>query len=69
MEENRIYNSHNVALVVKNPPMQKAQEMRFQSLGWEDPLVKGMLPTPVFWTGEFQGLYMSWGCEELDMTE
>ena len=39
MEENRIYNSHNVALVVKNPPMQKAQEMRFQSLGWEDPLV------------------------------
>ena len=39
MEENRIYNSHNVALVVKNPPIQKAQEMRFQSLGWEDPLV------------------------------
>ena len=36
MEENRIYNSHNVALVVKNPPIQKAQEMRFQSLGWED---------------------------------
>ena len=40
-----------------------------QSLGWEDPLEKGMLPTPVFWTGEFQGLYTPWGCEELEMTE
>ena len=56
-----------VAQLVKNPPAM--QETWVQSLGWEDPLVKGMLPTPVFWTGEFQGLYMSWGCEELDMTE
>ena len=27
------------------------------------------LPTPVFWPGEFHGLYSSWGCKELDMTE
>ena len=29
--------------MVKNlPAMQKTQEMQIQSLGWEDPLVKGM---------------------------
>ena len=27
------------------------------------------LPTPVFWPGEFQGLYSPWGCKESDMTE
>ena len=29
------------------------------------------LPTPVFWPGEFHGLYMysPWGCKESDATE
>ena len=27
------------------------------------------LPTPVFWPGEFHGLYSSWGCKELDTIE
>ena len=27
------------------------------------------LPTPVFWPGEFQGLYSLWGREESDTTE
>ena len=27
------------------------------------------LPTPVFWPGEFHGLYSPWGHKELDMTE
>ena len=27
------------------------------------------LPTPVFWPGEFHGLYSSWGCKESDTTE
>ena len=27
------------------------------------------LPTPVFWPGEFQGLYSPWGRKESDMTE
>ena len=27
------------------------------------------LPTPVFWPGEFHGLYGPWGHKELDMTE
>ena len=40
-----------------------------RSLGWEDPLEKGRLPTPVFWPGEFHGLYNPWGCKESDTTE
>ena len=27
------------------------------------------LPTPVFWPGEFYGLYSPWGRKESDMTE
>ena len=27
------------------------------------------LPTPVFWSGEFHGLYSPWGRKELDTTE
>ena len=27
------------------------------------------LPTPVFWSGEFHGLYSPWGCKESDMTK
>ena len=27
------------------------------------------LPTPVFWPGEFHGLYSLWGCKESDTTE
>ena len=27
------------------------------------------LPTPVFWSGEFHGLYSPWVCKELDTTE
>ena len=32
-------------------------ETWFRSLGWEDPLEKEGLSTPVFWSGEFHGLY------------
>ena len=38
-------------------------------LGQEDPLEKGRLPTPVFWSGEFHGLYSPWGRKESDTTE
>ena len=27
------------------------------------------LSTPVFWSGEFHGLYSPWGCKDLDTTE
>ena len=45
-----------------------------QSLGWEDPLEKGMAIHSVFLTGEFYGQkglegYSPWGHKEADMTE
>ena len=40
-----------------------------QSLSWEDPLRPEQLPTPVFWPGEFHGLYYPWCRKELDTTE
>ena len=56
-----------VAQLVKNRPAM--QEIWVQFLGWEDPLEKGKLSTPVFWPGEFHGLYSPWSCKELDTTE
>ena len=44
-------------------------ETRVQSLGWEDPLEKERLPTPVFWPREVHGLYCPWGYKESDMIE
>ena len=52
-----------VAQGVKNLPAM--QEIWVRSLGWEDPLKKGRLPTPVFWPGEFHAL----GRRESDVTE
>ena len=38
-----LFETSPVAQMVKNPPaMQEAQETWVQSLGWEDPLEKGM---------------------------
>ena len=56
-----------VAQLVKNPPAM--WETWVQSLGWEDPLRREKLPTPVFCPGEFHGLYSPWGHKETDMTE
>ena len=39
--------------MVKNPPAMR--ETQGPSLGWEDPLEKGMATTPVFWPEEFHG--------------
>ena len=33
------------------------------------PSRREQLPAPVFWAGEFHGLYRPWGCKESDMTE
>ena len=33
------------------------------------PWRRKQLPTPVFWPGEFHGLYTPWGLKELDMAE
>ena len=53
--------------MVKNTPAM--QETCVQSLGWENPLEKGTATTPVFWPGEFHGLYNPRGRKELDTTE
>ena len=39
------------------------------TLGWEDPLEKGKIPTPVFCPEEFHRLYSPWGRKESDTTE
>ena len=39
--------------------------MVFWSLPWR----RQRLSTPVFWPGEFHGLYSPWGHKELDTTE
>ena len=49
-----------VTQLVENPPA--VWETGVQFLGWEDPLKKGMLPTPVFWPGEFHGQGSLAGC-------
>ena len=53
--------SPQVAQMVKNLPA-GIQETWVQSLGWEDPLEKGMAPTPVFLPGEFHGQRSLGGC-------
>ena len=62
-----------MAELVKNPPAMQGAWVR--SLGWEDPQVgkipwrRERLPTPVFWPGEFHGLYNPWGHKESGTTE
>ena len=53
--------------MVKNPPAMQETPVLF--LSWEDPWRRERLPTPVFWPGEFRGLYSPWGHKESDMTE
>ena len=48
----RSYWASLVTQLVKNPSAM--WETRVQSLGWEDPLEKERLPTPVFWPEELQ---------------
>ena len=60
------------AQMVKNLPA--TQEIRVQSLGWEDSLDKGMAIRSSILPGEFHGQrslvgYSPWGPKELDATE
>ena len=48
-----------IAQLVKNLPAMQATPV--WSLGWEDPLEKRKLPTPVFWLGEFS----PWGSQSV----
>ena len=58
-----------IAHLVKDLPAMNETPVR--SLGWEDPVEKGktMLPTPLFWSRKFHGLYIPCGCKELDRPE
>ena len=64
-----------MAQQVKNPPaIQETQEMWVQSLGWEDPLEKEMVTTPIFLLGKPHGqrsrvIYSPWGHKEPDVTK
>ena len=56
-----------VAQLVKNPPAMP--ETGFYPWVGKIPWRKERLPPPVFWPGEFHGLYSPWGRKKLDMTE
>ena len=66
-----------VVLVVKNPATSAGDSRdmgQVGSLGWEDPLEKKWLPTPVFLPGEFHEQrslvgYNPWGHKESYVTE
>ena len=63
-----------VAQLVKNLPAMRETWVWIPGLGrspGEDPWVRKIpwLPTPVFWPGEFHGLYSPWGRKESDTTE
>ena len=50
-------------------PVQETQERWVPSLGQKNPLEEEMQPTPVYWPGEFHGLFSPWGCKESDLTK
>ena len=61
-----------MAQLIKNPPAR--WETWVASLGCipglgRFPWRKERLPTPVFWPGEYHGLYSPWGCKKSDTTE
>ena len=56
-----------VAQLVKNPSAM--QEILFDSWVGLIPWRRERIPPPLFWPGEFRGLYSLWGCKESDATE
>ena len=56
-----------IAQLVKNPPA--TQETWVWSWVGKIPWRRERLPTPVFWPGEFHGLYSPWSRKESDTTE
>ena len=52
-----------VSQLLKNPPAM--QETWVGKIPWR----RERLPTPVFWPGEFHGLYSPWDHKESDTTE
>ena len=63
----RVYHASLVSQLVKNPPAM--QEPSFDTWAGKIPWRGELLPTPIFWHGEFHVLYSPWGHKELDTTE
>ena len=61
------YEASLIAQLIKN--LAAIQETCFDSWVGKIPWRKEQLPTPVFWPGEFHGLYSPWGHNEWDTTE
>ena len=55
-----------MAQLIKNPPAMRRPGLdpRVGKIPWRTE----RLPTPVFWPGEFHGLYSPWGRKESDST-
>ena len=60
---------HPMKVKVVQLDLPAMREIWVRSLSWEDPWRSEQLPTPVFWPGEFHGLYSPWGHKESDMIE
>ena len=61
-----------VAQLVKNLPEMQIEpgfDPWVGKIPWRIPWRRGRLPTPIFWPGEFHGLFHPWGLKELDTTE
>ena len=56
-----------VAQMVKNPPAMR--EIQVQSLGQEDPLVKGMATHSSILAWRIPWIEEPWGCKESDLTD
>ena len=56
-----------MAQLVKNLPAMR--EIGFDPWLGKIPWRRDRLPTPVFWPGEFHGLYSPWGHKESDTTK
>ena len=67
--DSRAIPSSPFKLEIKNPPA-NAEDVRLGFDPWvgKIPWRRECLPTPVFWRGEFHGLFSPWGRKELDMT-
>ena len=58
-----------MAQLVKNPPANAGDLSSIPGLGRSPGERNGYSLTPVFWPGEFHGLYSPWGRKESGMTE
>ena len=57
-----------IVQLVKNPPARRETWVYYPWVG-KIPWRRKRLPTPVFWPGEFCGLFSPWSHKELDTTE